>query len=122
MKIDITSRGFALTPALRDRVETEAEDFHRQFPQAFRTLSVRLYDINGTRGGPDKGCLIHARLGRYRTSVVASEINADLYRAIPAAFSKLERGARSALQRKRAARHLRRSWLNWSPTGSPVGA
>ena len=122
MKIDIASRGFALSPALRERVETEAGEFQRQFPQAFQALLVRLSDINGTRGGPDKGCLIHARLGRYRISVVASEIDADLYRAIPAAFLKLERGVRSALQRQRASRRLRRSWLSWSPTGAPVGA
>jgi ribosome-associated translation inhibitor RaiA len=104
MELDVCARDFELTPALRQAVETSVREFRRQFPRGFGPVSVRLYDVNGTRGGRDKACLVHVRLGRHRTAVVATDIDADLYRAIASAFAKLGRGARAALERARIVR------------------
>jgi ribosome-associated translation inhibitor RaiA len=38
--------------------------------------------------------------------VVASDLDADLYRAIAATFDKLERSTAAALGRERAGRHV----------------
>ena len=105
MRTDIQSRGFTLTPALRAAVDDEARGYAARFPQLTANLQVRLFDVNGPRGGADKGCLVNARVGRGRMIVVASDINADLYRAIAAAFEKLERGTQTVLSRGRASRH-----------------
>jgi ribosome-associated translation inhibitor RaiA len=105
MHTDVQSRGFSLTPALRAAVDHEARDFAKRFPNLSATLKVRLFDVNGRRGGLDKGCLVHARVGEGRRNVVASDLDSDLYRAISAAFVKLERGTRTVLGRGRAGRH-----------------
>lgn len=104
MNTDIHARGFALTTALREAVEREAQDLRRRQPRRIGALAVRLFDVNGTRGGPDKGCLVHARLERGASVVVATEVDSDLYRAIERAFAKLRRGMRTALARGRATR------------------
>lgn len=106
MKTDVQSRGFSLTPALRGAVEVEASEYASQFARRLRSLQVRLFDINGTRGGLDKGCLAYARLGNGRTVVVASDVDSDLYRAITSAFAKLMRGTRTAIGRHRSKRRV----------------
>jgi ribosome-associated translation inhibitor RaiA len=105
MHTEVQSRGFSLTPSLRAAVDHEARDFAERFPNLTATLKVRLFDVNGRRGGVDKGCLVHARVGQGRMNVVASDLDSDLYRAISAAFVKLERGTRTVLGRGRATRH-----------------
>jgi putative sigma-54 modulation protein len=104
MNTDVHARGFTLTEALRAAVEREAADLHRRLPERIGAVSVRLFDANGTRGGADKGCLVHLRLAGSGAAVVASHLDADLYAAIARAFAKLHRGARGALERRRAPR------------------
>jgi putative sigma-54 modulation protein len=105
MRTDVQARGFSLTPSLRAAVTHEAREFAERFPKLPTVLQVRLFDVNGPRGGADKGCLVHARVGRGARVVVATEIDGDLYRAIAAAFVKLERGTEAALGRRLSARH-----------------
>lgn len=110
MNTDICARGFSLTAGLRSAVERESEEFQSNFPRGFGSVKVRLFDINGSsRGGADKGCLIHARLRGTRASLVATAIDTDLYRAINMAFVKLMRGARAALHRTRKLERNRRT-------------
>ncbi len=104
MNNDLQSRGFSLTPALREAVECEAGDFKLRFHRLMPRLSVRLFDVNGRRGGVDKGCLVRARVGRSGMTVVASALDENLYRAIPAAFEKLQRSTETVLGRMRSVR------------------
>jgi putative sigma-54 modulation protein len=106
MHIDIQSRGFSLSRALQSAVEGEAHEYAVRSPQTVAGVRVRLFDTNGPRGGSDKVCLVQAHLRRRRKSVVASHVDSDLYRAIAAAFAKLERGTRSVLGAGRARRRL----------------
>lgn len=104
MHIDVQSQGFSLTHALHHAVKDEAQLYAARCPRDLAAIRVRLFDTNGPRGGHDKACLVQAQLHRHRTSVVASHVDADLYRAIAAAFVKLERGTRSALGPRKAHR------------------
>jgi ribosome-associated translation inhibitor RaiA len=61
---------------------------------------VRLFDVNGVRGGIDKGCLLHARIGLNRRAVVATDVDNDLYHAIQAAFARLDRATRTTVRRR----------------------
>ena len=63
MRIDVQARGFSLTDSLLGAVERRAADFRTAFPDLQPQIQVRLFDVNGQRGGIDKGCLLHARLG-----------------------------------------------------------
>jgi ribosome-associated translation inhibitor RaiA len=107
MRTDVQARGFALTAALRCAVEHEAQEYAERFPEVPTGIQVRLFDVNGRRGGLDKGCLVAARVGCGRI-VVATDLDSDLYRAIPAAFAKLDRGTRSILGRRQACRRAQR--------------
>lgn len=117
MSTDICARGFSLTPALRATVEREAGALAGRFPDGVHDVSVRLFDVNGRKGGVDKGCLVHARVGRPAAVVVATDIDADLYQAIAAAFEKLARAARSAQRRQQTLRRSTHTGpTEWMPS------
>ena len=109
MQTDIQARGFMLTEALLQAAQTEAQAYRARFPDTAAAVSIRLYDVNGVRGGPDKGCLASAHIGIHRISVVASDVDIDMYAAIRHAFAKLHRATRSALTRARTLRRKQRS-------------
>jgi ribosome-associated translation inhibitor RaiA len=100
MRIDIQARGFSLTQALLETVEQRAEGYRTAFPELEPRIQVRLFDVNGSRGGIDKGCLLHARIGGGHNAVVASDVDSDLYHAINAAFARLDRATRTTLRRR----------------------
>jgi len=103
MKIDVHARGFTLTDALRNAVHREIARLTQALGAGITRVSVRLFDVNGLRGGPDKGCLVHARFTD-GTSIVGSDVDDDLYRSVPAAFEKVLRSRRM----NRARRHTLR--------------
>lgn len=99
MNIDVQARGFTLTPALHEAVRRELATLEHL--EGCNRLQVRLFDVNGTRGGIDKGCLVTLHLSGERRALVATELDADLYRAIPAAFHKLRRSLKTSARRAR---------------------
>jgi ribosome-associated translation inhibitor RaiA len=108
MRIDVQARQFPLTESLKRAIETEAQHFKREFAGRPTSMTVRLFDANGAKGGVDKGCLVFVHTGGQTGPVVASGLDSDLYQAIAAAFARLSRGTRHALDRnRRAYRHLR---------------
>jgi putative sigma-54 modulation protein len=107
MKMDIKARSFTLTEGLRRAVTAEALQYEEDFKTALHSLSVRLFDVNGIRGGIDKGCLVYARVGQRQATVVATGLDSDLYRAISAAFARLNRGTRHSMNRNRRLRRSR---------------
>ena len=106
MQIDVQSRGFSLSQALQRAIEGEARQYAAGCASAPDTIRVRIYDNNGPRGGIDKGCLVQATLPRRGKSVIVSHVDADMYRAIAVAFSKLTRATRSLLERRRSRRRV----------------
>ena|SRR5688572_27119720 len=107
MNLDVQSRGFTLTRSLRTAVERETLDF--EVAEDCTRLKVRLFDVNGVRGGVDKGCLLTLHRNRGRRVLVASDIDADLYRAIPGAFEKLRRALGDVSRRSRSLRRRKLS-------------
>jgi ribosome-associated translation inhibitor RaiA len=105
MELDIQARDFPLTAGLHAAIVAASQPYATAFEGAVRKLAVRVYDLNGPRGGPDKGCLVVADLNDGRV-VVSSDVDADLYRAIPRAFGKLRRATQS---HRRRAQQRRRS-------------
>lgn len=100
MRVDIQARGFSLSEALLTAVEERAQQFRLAFPDLKPHIQVRLYDVNGDRGGPDKTCELHARLGFGGRTIVTSDVDVDLYNAIAGAFVRLDRAARHQLRRR----------------------
>ena len=102
MNIDVQARGFSLTEAIQDAIHRETAQLAGV--DGAHRLQVRLFDVNGKRGGVDKGCLVTLHLSRDKKVVAATALDSDLYRAIPSAFSKLRRGLGAALRRARVLR------------------
>ncbi len=100
MQIDVQARGFTLTPALAAAARRAARVAATHSGDKLRSVQVRLFDVNGARGGIDKGCMVSARVGSLSRTVVATSFDADLYRAIAQAFDKLDRGLLSAAHRQ----------------------
>jgi putative sigma-54 modulation protein len=103
MEIDVQARGFTLTEGLAAAIVAAAEHYGNTFRRNVRKIAVRVYDLNGPRGGADKGCLAVADLVDGRV-IVSSDVDSDLYRAIPRAFAKLKRGTQARRQRLQARR------------------
>jgi ribosome-associated translation inhibitor RaiA len=102
MNLDVQARGFTLTQSLFAAVRRETAPLSRL--GATHRLRVRLFDVNGTRGGIDKGCLVTLHLSGDKRVLVATDLDADLYRAIPSAFEKLRRALGASSRRTRALR------------------
>lgn len=115
LQANIQARGFTLTQSLLSATQTQLDAYRSRFPRAGVVVSIRLYDVNGLRGGPDKGCLAQAQLGKHHVSVVASDVDSDLYTAIQRAFAKLTRATRSALTRARSLRRRGRRAQQQAP-------
>ncbi len=103
MKIDVHARRFKLTDSLRTAVHREIHRLAQALGAGITRVSVRLFDVNGLRGGPDQGCLVHAHFTD-GTSIVGSDVDGDLYRSVPAAFDKILRSRRMGRARRIALR------------------
>ena len=103
MQLDIQSRSFKLTAALKQAIKRSLSPLDQRYGSQLSRVQVRLSDINGVRGGVDKRCLIVLEAGR-RHTVVAKAISADMYQAI----SQAGRRAEAALRQTRKRRKLKR--------------
>lgn len=103
MQLVVQSLGFDLTPSLQRCIQAAADQHLGRFDDRIGQLTVRVYDINGVRGGPDKACRVHSDLGR-ASALVVEAVDGDLYVAIDRAFRKAERATEGKLERRSGAR------------------
>jgi putative sigma-54 modulation protein len=101
MQIEVVSQGFTVTEALREYAHRRLRAALAQLGGHIRRVSVRLYDVNGPRGGVDKGCRIQVTL-RQRGPVVVDHMEDDLYAAIDRAADRCGRAAARRVERQRA--------------------
>ncbi|HHB12987.1 MAG TPA: HPF/RaiA family ribosome-associated protein [Chromatiales bacterium] len=114
MEIEIQTRRFSLTDALRAHVLKRLGPLVRGRGSHIRCVRVWLSDINGPRGGADKRCRIQLVLTR-RPAVVVQQTDADLYTAI----DRATRRARHTLARRLPKRHRQARttpYGNFAPT------
>ena len=106
MRIDIQAIGFDLTEGLREHTERRLQFALNWASHDVRTVTVRLFDINGPRGGNDKRCRIQIPLAGLQ-DVVIEDTETDLYVAIDRATERTERTVTRRLERLREHRHDR---------------
>lgn len=107
MNINIQTKGFILTEAIRDYVERHVKFALAHVNDRIRQVHVRLYDINGPRGGEDKCCQIQVSLNGAQT-VLAQDTESDLYFAIDRAARRVWRAVTRRVARP--GRRIRPSW------------
>ena len=87
------------SPELAGQVQALVRDTLDRYSDRITRVEVHLNDINGTKGGADKRCLMEARLGGLGPVAVNHEAeNLDL--AINGALEKLERALEHKLGKK----------------------
>ncbi len=106
MRADIQAEGFTLSDSIRRSIERAAQANFEAFAGHIAFWRVRVFDLNGARGGADMACRVHVRLKR-GPELVVFDAQDDLYTAIASAFSRL--GYALALQADRRTRHGRAS-------------
>ena len=106
MRIDIQTRGFNLTDGLRAHTERRLHFALGWARHDVRKAVVRLYDINGPRGGSDKRCQILNQLPRTQ-DVVIEDTESDLYVAIDRAAARAGQALDRRLSRQREFAHNR---------------
>lgn len=104
MQVDINSQGFKLTDAIRDYAVKRLAYGLGQCAQHVVRVTVRLFDVNGPRGGADKRCRIRVKLD-ISQEVVLEDTQSNLYVAIDRAAGRAGRTVARNLRRQRQARH-----------------
>ena len=111
MQIDIQTRDFSLTKALRSHVERRLGFALSTRYDRIKRILVRLSDVNGPRGGEDKCCQLHVVLPG-QADVVIEDTQSNLYAAINRATDRASRAVSRRLERLHSAKRDR----------SPAGA
>jgi ribosomal subunit interface protein len=99
MRIHVRSRGFELTDALRGYAERRLLFALSRFGRKVLSVTLRLDDLNGPRGGVDKRCQIIAHLPPWG-DVRVEELDGDLYAAISRAADRLDRAVARETERR----------------------
>jgi putative sigma-54 modulation protein len=100
MKIEVRFRALDPSEPLREYL-LRAVHFHlSRFGTELTSVSARIGDINGPKGGIDKRCQLHVRGPRLRSFVVA-EVSADAYAAVDACAERAARSVGRQLERFR---------------------
>jgi putative sigma-54 modulation protein len=106
MKVRLTAHGMELPAELRDYVTRRVHFGLGRFVGKIRSLSVRLADINGPRGGIDKCCHIRVDAGLSQ-KVIVRERRETIHAAVAFAMDRVERavGRQLSLARPAVSRH-----------------
>ncbi|MGB5455067.1 MAG: HPF/RaiA family ribosome-associated protein [Gammaproteobacteria bacterium] len=107
MQIDIQARNFPLTNALRGHVQRRLGFALSARYDHIQRVKVRLYHVNGPRGGENKCCHIQVVLP-HLPDVVIQDTEDDLYTAIDRASDRAGRTVGRRLRRKRDRSRLSR--------------
>lgn len=113
MKIEVRFRNLEASELLRQYAVRRIQLQLSRFAAAVRSITVRLSDVNGPRGGDDKRCHIELS-GPGLGSLAIDERSGNAYAAVDVAVERAARSARRELQRARAGRRLADDAGRWS--------
>ena len=97
MKMRLAAHGIELSGELKDYIRRRVHFSLGRFAARIRSLSIRLADINGPRGGVDKCCDIRVDVG-LRQQVIVRERQANLHAAVAFAMERAERAVQRQLK------------------------
>lgn len=90
MQIKIQARGFSLSQALQEYIESKIRLALSRYSDRLSRIDVTLLDINGPKGGEDMRCRILCR-PEGGESIVIEETAEDMYDAINACAHRMKR-------------------------------
>ena len=104
MRLRLTTRGIERTADLNDYVSTRVHFALGRFVGKLRSVSIRLFDVNGPRGGVDKGCEIRVEI-EHSQEVIVRERQSNIHAAVAFAVERTERAVERQLKSTNAKRH-----------------
>ncbi|HET9697681.1 MAG TPA: HPF/RaiA family ribosome-associated protein [Terriglobales bacterium] len=96
MKLRLVARGVELTAELKDYVTRRVHFALGRFAGKINSVSVRLSDLNGPRGGIDKSCDIRVDVG-FPQAVIVCERHHNIHAAVAFAVEKADRAVKRQL-------------------------
>jgi putative sigma-54 modulation protein len=81
-----------------------------RFGPRVRAVSVRVTDLNGPKGGPDKRCLVAIRLERPNRLVLVEDVHTEQAIAIGRAVDRAARVVARAVRAADDRRYLQTGW------------
>ena len=115
MKMMIQGLNLDLTAAILEHVRRRLRHGLAYYAPRVRAVRVRVSDVNGTRRGADKRCLLEVSAERVG-DVRVEEVDADLYRAVDRVAARLRR----VLAREFGRHRTRRFGPRVSASGLPT--
>ena len=100
MQVVIRSNDFTITKALRNFLHSQIKRSMAACSRNVESITIRLKDLNGPKGGIDKECLVEVKIANGAPVVVRKQ-STNAYQGIRQA---LARAARVTLRRLRKAR------------------
>lgn len=98
MQIAIHANDFKMTEGIRDHIDRKLRFALERIRLHVKSVSIRLGDVNGPKGGRDKRCLLTVSLTNTQ-EVVVDDTQADMYQAIDSALRRLSRVAKRKIDR-----------------------
>lgn len=97
MKLRLVTRGIELTADLNEYVARRIHFALGRFAGNIRSVTIRLADVNGPRGGVDKCCHIRVDV-RSRQQVIVHECQGNIHAAVAFAVERADRAVRRQLE------------------------
>jgi putative sigma-54 modulation protein len=113
MRLQIHTKNFRLHDTDREEMERRLQFALNRFDGRISQVTVGLADLNGPRGGTDKQCRLVVRLAP-SGKVTIEETHANVSAAVALAADRAGRAVGRELERRRDARHHRRSRASFS--------
>lgn len=93
-----------LAPDLVEAAHTHAAFALTRFSRAIRSVTVRVDDANGPKGGVDQQCTVTIHLIRPGEDLVVTHADADAFTAVSRAMVRASRVVARRLERRRSWR------------------
>ena len=112
MNVQMVSKEFSLSPSLREHITRRLNFAFARTHHKVGRIIIRLRDLNGPRGGPDKVCQVDVELPN-RPGVVIREVQENIYNAIDNAVKRAAyRTMRLASRQPRTKRSMKAAHLD----------
>lgn len=99
MQINIHTKKFSLTDALKNYAKRRLNFSFSNKNQHIKKIIMRLSDINGPRGGTDKRCHLQVQLNGM-PDIVVEDIQMDMYTSIDRACDRASRAVIRKIKRQ----------------------
>ncbi len=99
MQINIHSKKFSLTDALKNYAKRRLSFSFANKSERINKVMMRLSDINGPRGGADKQCHLLVQLNGM-PDVVVEDVQTDMYSSIDRACDRASRAVIRKIKRQ----------------------